>query len=58
MGIFILEIDIMGVDIFGIDIVALLQLYDLTHFDINEPHCGICCLIFSSPEPWAHQVSL
>ena len=42
MGIFILGIDIyMGVDIFGIDIVALLQLYDPTHFYINEPHCGI-----------------
>ena len=47
MGIFILVIDmIMGVDIFGLDIVALLQLcmYDPTHFDINEPHCGICGL--------------
>ena len=44
MGIFILGIDIMGADIFGIDIVALLQLYDPTHFDINEPHCGICGL--------------
>ena len=38
MGIFILGIDIMGVDIFGIDIVALLQLYDPTNFDINDPH--------------------
>ena len=44
MRIDILGIDIMGVYILGIGIVALPQLYDPTHFDINEPHCGICGL--------------
>ena len=38
---------------------STIRSYTFTHFDINEPHCGICSysyrnsvIIFSSPEPW------